>query len=125
MRSNIKKYSRSGARALAPGARTKLRTKAVVIRFKANDAAQRTDRDELHDSLKIAIVAAILVNGEHAALLLCKLNKSDRFFESGGEGFVDQYIASVGKTLLGKREVRIVRCGNDHQADFFDGQKFI
>src|SRR5271168_4039260 len=125
VRRNIKKDACAGAGALTPSTGTKLWAKAVVIRFKADDASQRAARNKLRDGLKIAVVAAILVNGEQTALLLRELNERDRLFQSGCERLVDQHIASGGQALVGKRIVRIIWRGDDDEANFLDGEEFI
>src|SRR5580704_6341483 len=125
VRRKIIKDASARAGTFAPGTGPKLRTKAIVIRFKANDAPQRTARNELHDGLEISIVTAILIDGEHAALLLRKLDERNCFFESCRKGFVDEHIASRSETLASDWIVRIVWRGNDHKANFFNGEEFI
>ncbi len=66
------------ARALsrqAPGlscgrAGLELRAIAVVIRFESDDASENSVRHKLSNGLKIAIVAAVLIDREQAACIL-------------------------------------------------------
>src|SRR5208282_2598992 len=125
VRRNVKKNASAGAGAFAPSTRAKLRTKTIVIRLEANDAPQQAARNKLHDSLKITVVTAILIDGEHATLLFCELDEIDCLFESCREGLVDEHIASGSQALMGKGVVRIVRRGDDHEANFFDREQFI
>ena len=97
MRRKIKKDAAAWAGSLAPSSRIQLRTKAVVIRFKANDASQRAVGNNLQQRLKIAVVPPILINGNDASLLLRKSHERDRFFQRGRERFVHQHIASAAK----------------------------
>src|SRR5579863_9954279 len=125
VRCNVKKDSGAGAGALTPRARTELRTKAIIVRFKTNDASKNATHNELHDSLKIAVVPAVLVDGKHTALLICIFDKRDGFFKRGRERLVHKHIAPGGETLASEWIVRIVRRGDDNEADFLNGQKFV
>src|SRR5580700_3519175 len=125
MRRKIKKDTAAGPGALAPSAGPKLRSKAIIVRFQANDAPQRTARNEFADRLKIAVIAAILVNGEQPALLLRKRNERNGLVESCREGLVHEHMASRRETFAGDWIMGIVWRGDDDQPDFWIGEQFV
>jgi hypothetical protein len=123
VRRNVEENPGARAGALAPGAGFEVGAVAVVVAFEADDAAEFAAGGELFDELEVAIVAAILVDGNEAALLFGELDEGDGFFESGGEGLVYEDIAAGGEALLGEGKVRIVGSGDDNQTDFADGEQ--
>jgi hypothetical protein len=125
VRTYIEKDASARPGTFAPRARTKLGTKAIVVRFKANDSSERAARGKFYDRLKVAVVTAILIDGEQTALLLGKLDQNDRFRKSCGERLVHEHVAPRGQTLLRKRKVRFVWRGDDEEADFLDSEKLI
>src|SRR5277367_4864529 len=125
MRPNIEENTRAGAGFLTPGPEAKLRTKAIVVRFKADDASQRAARNELPNRLEIAVVTAILVNTEHSAVLPRKVDERNGFVERGGEGLVDKHIASRSKTLAGDWEMGIVRRSDNDETNFRNSEEFV
>ena len=93
-----------------------MRTEAVVTRFEADDASKRADLQELPDGLKIAVVAAVLIDGEQAIGVLRKLHERNSLFESCCERFIDDHVAACLKALPREGIVRLVRSGNHDEA---------
>lgn len=96
---------------------------AVVGGLKAHDAAEFAAIRNLQQGLEVAVVAAVLVNGKQAAMLLRKVDKADSFLVGGSERFVDYHIMSCSEALAGDRGVRVVRSSDDNEAYFGDGEK--
>src|ERR1700687_811756 len=74
-------------------------------------------RNKLLQSLKIAVIAAILVNGQQAAAFPGELHQVETFFQRGGQGLVDHYIATRCEALPGDGMVRVVWCGDHNQSN--------
>jgi len=125
VRTDIEKNAGAGSLPLAPGVGFEIGTEAVVVRFKADDAAERAGGGELEDALEVTIVAAALIHGEEAAAFYGELDEIESFGHGGGEGLVDEYVAARGEALVRERVVRFVWGGDDNEADFREGEEFV
>ncbi len=125
MRGNIEKDAAARTRALAPGAGLELRAIAVVIRFESDDASENSVRHKLSNGLKIAIVAAVLIDREQAACILRNRHQRLGVVESCGEGLVNQHVAARCKALPRELIMYVVGRGDDDQMDFLDGEEII
>src|SRR5258706_16143344 len=64
----VEENASAGANALAPCTRLQLGAKTVVVRFKSHQTPETAARNKLLHGLKVAIVAAVLVNGEQSSV---------------------------------------------------------
>ena len=94
VRADVEKNAGAGSLPLAPGVGFEIGTKAIVVRFEADDAAERALGGEPQDALEVAIVAAALVNGEKAAAFFGELHKIESFGHGGGERLIYEHIAA-------------------------------
>lgn len=125
MRADVEENAGARCRLFAPSAGPELRAVAVVVAFEADNATQSAGRNELLNGGKIAVEAAVLVDGDDPVLLFCETNKRDGFFERGGERLVDKNVASGSEALLRERVMRIVRSGNSDEANLANRKKLI
>src|SRR5216684_3370805 len=117
--------STARTRALAPGAGLELRPVAVVIRFESDDAAKNSVRNKFSNGLKIAVVAAVLIDREQAACILRNRHQRLGVVESCGKGLVNQHVAARCKALPRELIMCVVGRGDDDQMDFLDGEEII
>src|SRR5216683_5788566 len=125
MRGNIEKDAAARTRALAPGAGLELRAIAVVIRFESDDAPENSVRNKFSNGLKIAVVAAVLIDREQAACILRNRHQRLGVVESCGKGLVNQHVAARCKALPRELVMCVVGRGDDNQMDFLDGEEII
>jgi len=124
VRTDVEKDAGAGSLALAPGVGFESGTEAIVVRFEADDAAERASGGELEDALEVAIVPAALIDGEEAAAFAGELDEIESFGHGGGEGLVNEYVAAGGEALVRERIVRVVGSGDDDEADIREGEEF-
>ncbi len=98
---------------------------SIVACFESNDAAERAVCDKPSNSLKIAVVAAVLIDGEQAIRILRKLHERNSLFKSCCKRFVDDHVAACRKALPRDRKVRVVRRGDDHKANLRNREQFV
>src|SRR6266478_2162520 len=125
MRRNVKKNSTAGERSLAPCAGLELRPVTIVSSFEPHDAAQRAGLDKLPYSLKVAVVAAILIDGEQAIVLLRNLYQRNSLFQGCCERFIDNHVAACLKTPPRKRIMGLVWSGNNNKTNFRNREQFV
>src|SRR5450755_1965381 len=120
VRSEIEQHTTAGFGALTPGVFFELWAEAVEVRLKQDDAPQFVLSKQALEGEKVAVPAAILIDGQQSLFLICEIDKFRSFGIRGCERLVDDYIAASKQTLLGQIEVRGVGSCNHDQADGFD-----
>src|SRR5260370_5134489 len=125
MRGSSEEDAAARTRAAAPGAGLEVGAMGVVIRFAAEDAAEASVRHKPSNGLKIAIVAAVLIDREQAACILRNLSQRLGVVESCGEGLVNQHVAARCKALPRELIMYVVGRGDDDQMNFLDGEEII
>lgn len=124
VRGDIKQNACAGSGAFAPGTGFEMGPEAVVVGLEKHDAAERSFGDELANGREIAVVAAILINGEQAMRIFCELDERFGFIQSGGERFIDNDVAAGRQARTSERVMRLVGRGDDDEPDFLNREQF-
>jgi hypothetical protein len=114
MGAEIVPESGAGTGVFAP-ALTDERTEAVLVSFKVCDSAEAAGCENGFRCEDVALPAAVLKDGQEPVVLARNLDELTSFSEIEGERFVDDDMLSRPKRGGGKREVAVVRTGDDDQ----------
>jgi hypothetical protein len=125
VRSNVEQNAGAWNLLLAPGVGFEVGAETIVVGLEPDDAAEGVGGDELAKSGEVAVVAAILVDGEEAVGFIGEIDERGGFVVGSGEGLVDDDVAAGGEASAGEGGVSFVGRGDHDQANVGDGEEFV